>query len=98
MLPPDRHKHLLILCSRWALGVCAVLAGPIVGVFAVPFLLGIALDILDDAGAAPIILVGSGALMLLPLRRPAVRAWLRRAMRPALTPRNRSVGAPVRPI
>jgi amino acid transporter len=98
MLPSERHKHLAILCARWALGLCAVLAGPIVGIFAIPFLLGIALDTLDEAGAAPIILVVGGVLMLLPLRRPAVRAWLGRAARLPLMPRNRSAGAPVRPI
>jgi hypothetical protein len=98
MSPPDRTTHLAILSARWALGLCAVLAGPIVGIFAIPFLLGIALDILDQAGTAAMILSVGGALILLPLRRPAVRAWLGRAVRPPAMPRNRSVGAPVRPI
>ena len=98
MSPPDRTTHLAILCARWALGLCAVLAGPVVGVFAIPFLLGIALDILDRAGAVPTILFVGGALMLLPLRRPAVRARLRRAADRSLTLRNRSAGAPAQPI
>jgi hypothetical protein len=98
MSPLDRTKHLAILCARWALGFCAVLAGPIVGVFAVPFALGVALDILDKAGAAPTAAFVAGPLMLLPLSRPAVRARLRRAARLPLTPRNRSAGAPAQPI
>src|SRR2546421_10062823 len=97
-MSPDRTTHLATLGARWALGLCAVLAGPIVGIFAIPFLLGIALDILDTAGAAPPILVVSGALMLWPLRRPAVRARLRRAVRLPITPRNRSAGAPAQAI
>ena len=98
MSPPDRVTHLATLCARWVLGFCAVLAGPIVGVFAVPFTLGIALDILDRAGTVPTVLLVGGALMLLPLRRSAVRARLRRAVRPPVTPRNRSAGAPAQPI
>jgi|SRR5580704_5146415 hypothetical protein len=96
MSPPVRTKHLAIVCACWALGLCAVLAGPVVGVFAIPFMLGIALDVLDRAGAVPTILFVGGALMLLPLCRP-VRARLRRAVRPPLTPRNRSAGAPAQP-
>jgi hypothetical protein len=98
MSPPDRTTHLATLCACWALGLCAVLAGPAVGVLAIPFLLGIALDILDTAGTVPTALFVGGALMLLPLRRPAVRARLRRAIRPPVTPRNRSAGAPAQPI
>ena|SRR5438270_4824078 len=98
MSPPDRLKHLAILSASWALGLCAVLAGPVVGVFGVLFLLGIALDILDGAGAAPTIVLAAGALLLLALRRPSVRARLRRAVRPPVTPRNRSAGAPAQPI
>jgi hypothetical protein len=97
-MSPDRTTHLAILGARWALGLCAVLAGPIVGVFAIPFTLGIALDILDRAGVVPTIPFVGGALMLLPLRWPAVRAWLRRAVRLPVTPRNRSAGAPAQPI
>jgi hypothetical protein len=98
MSPPDRTTHLVILGARWALGLCAVLAGPIVGIFAIPFMLGIALDILDKAGTVPAALFVAGALMLLPLRRAAVRARLRRAVRLPVTPRNRSAGAPAQPI
>src|SRR5712692_3922689 len=98
MSPPDRTKHLVILGARWALGMCAVLAGPAIAIFAVPFGCGMALDILDKAGGAPMMLSVGGVLLLLPLRRPAVRAWLRRAVRPPLTPRNRSAGAPAQPI
>jgi hypothetical protein len=98
MSPPDRTTHLAILGARWALGLCAVLAGPVVGIVAIPFMLGIALDIIDGAGIAPTVLLVAGVLMLLPLRRPAVRARLRRAARLPLTPRNRSAGAPAQPI
>jgi hypothetical protein len=98
MSPPDRTTHLATLCACWALGLCAVLAGPVVGIFAIPFLLGIALDILDGAGTGPMIVFVAGALLLLALRRPAVRARLRRAIRPPVTPRNRSAGAPAQPI
>jgi len=98
MLSPDRTTHLAILGAGWALGLCAVLAGPVVGVFGVLFLLGIALDILDGAAAAPTIIFAAGALLLLALRRPSVRARLRRAVRPPVTPRNRSAGAPAQPI
>jgi hypothetical protein len=98
MSPPDRTTHLATLCARWALGLCVALAGPVVGVFGVPFMLGIALDIIDGAGIAPTVLLVAGALLLLPLRRPAVRARLRRAARLPLTPRNRSAGAPAQPI
>jgi hypothetical protein len=98
MSPPDRTTHLAILGARWALGLCAVLAGPIVGVFAIPFMLGIALDILDRAGVVPTILFVAGVLMLVPLCRPAMRARLRSATRLPLTPRNRSAGAPAQPI
>jgi membrane protein implicated in regulation of membrane protease activity len=96
-MPPDRPKHLLILGACWALGLCAVLAGPIVGVFAIPFTLGVVLDVLDGAGAAPTLLFLSAALVLLPLSRPAMRARLRRAARLPLTLRNRSAGAPAQP-
>jgi hypothetical protein len=75
-----------------------MLAGPVVAIFAVPFTVGIAHDILDKAGAAPTVLFVGGALTLLPLCRPAVRAWLRRAAQPPVTPRNRSAGAPAQPI
>ena len=98
MLPPARTTHLAITGACWVLGLSAVLAGPIVGVFAIPFLLGIALDIIDEAGAVAMLLFLSVALVLLPLSRPAVRAWLRRAARLPLTPRNRSAGAPAQPI
>ena len=98
MLPPDRPKHLVILGACWALGLCAVLAGPVAGVFAIPLMLGIVLDIVDKAGAAPTLLFVSVALVLLPLSRPAVRARLRRAARLSVTPRNRSAGAPAQPI
>ena len=98
MSPPDRLTHLAIVCAYWALGLCAVLAGTVVAVFAVPFTVGIASDIFDKAGAAPMVLFVGGALVLLPLRRPAVRAWLRRAARLPVTLRNRSAGAPAQPI
>src|SRR6266436_1360934 len=98
MSPPDRTTHLATLCACWALGLCAVLAGPVVGVLAIPLMLGIALDILDTAGTVPTVLFARGALLLLALRRPAVRARLRRAIRPPVTPRNRSAGAPAQPI
>jgi hypothetical protein len=98
MSPPDRVTHLAIVSARWALGLCAVLAGPIVGVFAIPLMLGVVLDVLDGAGAAPTLLFLGVALMLLRLRRSAVRARLRRAFRPPVTPRNRSAGAPAQPI
>jgi hypothetical protein len=98
MSPPDRIKHFAILGARWALGLCAVMAGPVVGIVAIPFMLGIALDIIDGAGMAPTVLLVAGALMLLPLRRPAVRARLRRAAGLPFTPRNRSTGAPAQPI
>jgi membrane protein implicated in regulation of membrane protease activity len=97
-MPPDRTKHLLVLGACWALGLCAVLAGPIVGVFAIPLMLGVVLDVLDGAGAAPTLLFLGVALALLSLSRPAVRARLRRAARLPLTPRNRSAGAPAQPI
>jgi membrane protein implicated in regulation of membrane protease activity len=96
-MPPDRTKHLLILGACWGLGLCAVLAGPVVGVFAIPFLLGVVLDVLDAAGAAPMLLFLSVALVVLPLSRPAVRARLRRAARLPLMLRNRSAGAPAQP-
>jgi hypothetical protein len=98
MSPPDRTKHLAILCARWGLGLCAVLAGTVVTVFAAPFTVGIASDILDQAGAAAMILSVGGVPVLLLLARPAVRAWLRRAVRAPAMPRNRSAGAPARPI
>jgi len=98
MSPPERLTHLAIVGARWALGLCAVLAGPIVAVFAVPFTLGIALDILDKAGTVPTVLFVGGALLLLPLRRQSVRARLRRAVRPPVMPQNRSAGAPAQPI
>jgi hypothetical protein len=98
MSPPDRTTHLAILGARWALGLCVVLAGPVVGIVAIPFMLGIALDIIDGAGIAPTVLLVAGVLMLVPLCRPAVRARLRRAARLPLMPRNRSAGAPAQPI
>jgi membrane protein implicated in regulation of membrane protease activity len=98
MSPPDRTKHLAILCARWGLGLCAVLAGTVVAVFAAPFTVGIASDILDQAGAGAMILSVGGVLVLLLLGRPAVRARLKRAARLPLTLRNRSAGAPAQPI
>jgi hypothetical protein len=98
MSPPDRTTHLAIRGVRWALGLCALLAGPVVGIVAIPFMLGIALDILDMAGVGPTALFVGGALMLLPLRRPGGRARLGRAARLPLTLRNRSAGAPAQPI
>ena len=95
---PDRTKHLAVLGARWALGLYAVLAGPVIAIFAVPFGCGIALDILDKAGATPMMLSVGGVLFLLPLRRASVRARLRHALRPPVTPRNRSAGAPAQPI
>jgi hypothetical protein len=98
MSPPDRLTHLAIVCARWALGFCALLAGPVVAIFGVPFTCGIASDILDQAGAAAMILSVGGVMVLLLLGRPAVRSRLKRAARLPLTPRNRSAGAPAQPI
>jgi hypothetical protein len=90
-------KHLRS-CLSWGLAAAAILLSPILLIFSVPVAIGIGLDIFHD-GEAPLVLALCGPVAFVILRRMVPRVSLRQlptARR--VTPRNRSAGAPARPI
>ena len=90
-------KHLRS-CLTWGLAVAAILLSPIILIFSIPVAIGVGLDIFHN-GEAPLVLALCGPVAFVILRRMVPRVPLR-AVAPArrVTRRNRSAGAPARPI